>query len=287
MAKKKTRGKLAVTKFKAAPYNPRKITDAQLSALSKSMSHFGDLSGVVVNKRNDTLVSGHQRIKTMKGHDTEIHTDVVKKDKFGTVQLGFIEVYAPEGAYKVPLRIVDWDDRTEKLANIAANNLGGDFDNQKLGKLLAELDQESFDVELIGVNEAKKETLIRRHTIEETGEVEDKYVKKLTSPIYKPKGKKPKVSELFDVTKTNELKDEIRESRIPEDVKQFLLHAAERHTKIRYDLCAEYYAHAPKRIQELMENTALVIVDHDKALEHGYLKMTEELMDMVENGQED
>lgn len=266
--------------FKPAKYNPRKITPEALRALNKSIEEFGDLSGVVINKRTNTIVAGHQRITTLGSKKTKIVTKPYE-DTFGTVEVGHIEVRTENGNFNVPLRIVNWDLRKEKLANIAANNHGGKFDNQKLSKLLAELDNSKFDIELTGFTDGEFQNLVRK--TEEATE-SDKYVRKLTSPIYQPTGKKPKLRELFDRTKTEELQKTIKAARLPEDVTAYLMAAAERHTKFRYDLAAEYYAHADKKTQRLMEDCAMVIIDHNKAIEHGYLKLTEDIMGMVSDG---
>jgi len=273
---------LKLKDFNQAKYNPRKISSAQLQALDRSIGTFGDLACVVINKRTNTIVAGHQRLKTLGDKKTKIVTEK-HVDDFGTVEQGYILVMRPNGAkFKVSLRIVDWDLRTEKLANIAANNHGGEFDNQKLGKLLAELDKKEFDIETIGFSDGAVQNLIRR-SIE--AEPEQKYVRKLASPVYEVTGKKPKLADIYDKTKANELKESIAEARLPKDVQEFLMSAAERHTKFNFANIAEYYAHAPKNVQSLMEDCALVIVDHKKAIEHGYLKLTDEIMDMVKNGQ--
>lgn len=266
--------------FKPAKYNPRTISAEALRALNKSIEQFGDLSGVVINKRTNTIVAGHQRITTLSSKKTKIVSKPYK-DTYGTVEVGHIEVKTDQGNFNVPLRIVDWDLRTEKLANIAANNHGGKFDNQKLGKLLAELDNSKFDIELTGFTDGEFQNLIRKS---EGAKENDKYVRKLSSPIYKPTGKKPKVAALFDRTKTEELQKSIQATKLPADIKEYLMSAAERHTKFRYDLAAEFYAHADKKVQALMEDCALVIIDHNKAIEHGYLRLTEEIIGMVNDG---
>lgn len=267
--------------FKRAKYNPRKISNEALKALNKSIEEFGDLSGVVINDRTKTIVAGHQRLTTLGNKKTKVVTKPFK-DEFGTVAMGHIAVKSDNGKFVVPLRIVNWDLRKEKLANIAANNHGGEFDNQKLGILLAELDDSKFDVELTGFSEGEFQNIIRKN-VEDLPE--EKYTRKLTSPIYKVTGKKPTLQSLFDRTKTEELQESIREARLPKNVTAYLMAAAERHTKFRFDLAAEYYAHADAKVQALMEDCAMVIVDHKKAIEHGYLAMTKEIMDMVENGE--
>ena len=266
---------------KPAKYNPRKITDEALEKLNKSIESFGDLSGVVINNRTGTIVAGHQRIKTFSPKKTKLITKPVK-DEFGTLEVGHIVVKATskEGSYTVPLRIVDWDVRTEKLANIAANSHGGEFDNQKLGVLLADLDRGgNFDIEMVGISERKVQALI---TKEGDAKTKQKYVRKLDSPIYQVTGKKPIVSQIYDRTRTEELQESIKKAKLPKEIHDFLMAAAERHTRFRFDVAAEYYAHADKKTQKLMEDCAMIIVDHGKAIELGYLKLTEQIMDMVE-----
>ena len=43
------------------PRNPREISEAALAGLGASIEDFGDLAGIVWNKRNGKLVCGHQR----------------------------------------------------------------------------------------------------------------------------------------------------------------------------------------------------------------------------------
>ena len=40
---------------------------------------------------------------------------------------------------------------------------------------------------------------------------------------------------------------------------------------------ADFYAHSNKEVQDLMEESALVIIDFDKAIENGYVKLSKEL----------
>ncbi len=44
-----------------------------------------------------------------------------------------------------------------------------------------------------------------------------------------------------------------------------------------YEQIAEYYAHAPAEVQELMERSALVIVDFGRAIEDGFVRLNQEL----------
>ena len=47
----------------AAPYNPRMISDHDLVALGRSMTTFGVVEPVVVNRRTNRIIGGHQRVK--------------------------------------------------------------------------------------------------------------------------------------------------------------------------------------------------------------------------------
>lgn len=143
-----------INDLKGASYNPRYITDKKLKALTKSMEEFGDLSGVVFNRTTGVLVSGHQRIKSIKGKSSKISKSVVKKDRQGTVALGTIDVKEDDGTItKIPYREVEWDNKLHEMAaNVSANASGGDFDQAKLGAVMAKLEKGEFDVELTSVD---------------------------------------------------------------------------------------------------------------------------------------
>lgn len=129
-----------------ADHNPRRITEARQQQLGKSMTKFGDLSGIVYNRRTNRLVAGHQRIKHLAAN-AKIRRQPAQ-DEHGTVAIGTIVSGARASwAY----REVDWDEQTEKAACIAANNAGGDNDDDKLRGLVLELDQAGFEMELLGL----------------------------------------------------------------------------------------------------------------------------------------
>lgn len=103
------------------------------------------------------------------------------------------------------------------------------------------------------------------------------YSREVISPVYNPSDRKPTWGEMFDTKKCEELIAEIDRADIPEEVRHFLREAAHRHTVFNYSRIADYYAQADKSTQELMERSALVIIDFDKAIEYGFVKMTKEL----------
>jgi len=106
---------------------------------------------------------------------------------------------------------------------------------------------------------------------------DSKYSSKIEAPIYEPKNKKPHLLELVDIAKSNSLIREILASDIPQDVKEFLIEAAKRHSVFNYEKIADYYAHATPEVQHLMEKSALVIIDFGKAIQNGYVKLCDEI----------
>jgi hypothetical protein len=103
------------------------------------------------------------------------------------------------------------------------------------------------------------------------------YTTKVESPIYEPKGEKPKESELYNLGKYNELMDKINASNLSDEKKLFLQFAATRHIEFNYGKIAEFYSHEDKEAQELMEDSALVIIDYNKAIELGFVKLFDDL----------
>jgi hypothetical protein len=107
--------------------------------------------------------------------------------------------------------------------------------------------------------------------------VDDKYTKKVNIPQYLPKNTKPSIMELCNDTKTNQLIQDIRQSNVTDEEKQFLINAAKRHLVFNYSKIADYYAHSNKEMQELMEKSALVIIDIDDAIANGYVKLSKNI----------
>ena len=70
---------------------------------------------------------------------------------------------------------------------------------------------------------------------------------------------------------------EIENSKISKDEKHFLIKAAQRHIEFNYKTIADFYANSNKEVQELMENSALVIIDFKKAIELGYVKLAKNI----------
>lgn len=108
------------------------------------------------------------------------------------------------------------------------------------------------------------------------------YSRKIAAPIYEPKmDVPPMVSDCVNTDKYDQLIVEIERAKISEDDKRLLKLAAARHIVFDYKNIAERYVHADKDVQLLMENSALVIIDFNKAIENGFIKMTKRLQETI------
>ena len=111
--------------------NPRKINKKQKKLLKESIEKYGDLSCVVHNLTDDQIISGNQRSETVDVNNCKIELtkEYKKPTKVGTVALGFIIM---KGGERLMYRQVKWDKETARKANVAANKIGGIFDNELL-----------------------------------------------------------------------------------------------------------------------------------------------------------
>jgi len=109
-------------------YNPRKISDLEFEKLKHSIRTYGYNDPIIVNQRNNHIVAGNQRHKALTELNRENH-----------------------GKYKViDVVLVDLPLEDEKSFNIGHNKIGGEFDPDKLEKLLKELEQQGYDMTLTG-----------------------------------------------------------------------------------------------------------------------------------------
>jgi len=107
--------------------------------------------------------------------------------------------------------------------------------------------------------------------------IDAKYTSKIQVPIYEPGPCKPFVQELTNTSKCQKLIIDIEKSNVSKEEKAFLIRAAQRHVVFDYHMIADYYAHASKEMQSLMEDSALVIIDFKRAIELGYVKLSDEI----------
>ncbi len=129
------------------PDNPRVVTDKKLAMLKKAMVEFGDLGGIVFNRRTKQLVGGHQRIALFKAQSdvsVTIEHKYKKPTKTGTVAEGYLLIKGEKFSY----REVDWDTAKEKAANLAANKGAGDWDKNKLKDFMVDIKDFQLDLDL-------------------------------------------------------------------------------------------------------------------------------------------
>lgn len=106
----------------------------------------------------------------------------------------------------------------------------------------------------------------------EQSQEDSKYTLKVEVPQYLPSAVCPDLSELLDTTKYYQLLHDIEKSNVSEQEKQFLRLSATRLIGFNFSLIADYYSHANKEMQELMEKQALVIIDIEDAIANGYVE---------------
>jgi hypothetical protein len=127
--------------------NPRKIKTTKSNMLADSLARYGDLGGVIFNRRTGQLVGGHQRVAAFTARQAQ---DVVLERTYeaptstGTVAEGAFVIEGERFSY----REVDWDEHTEMAANIAANSGAGQWQFDKLTEIFNELDANNFDLDL-------------------------------------------------------------------------------------------------------------------------------------------
>lgn len=228
------------------PYdkNPRRNNRA-VKAVGKSLMEFGFNQPIVVDE-NNVIVVGHTRHRAAK----EIGLSTVPVIKITDLSRDKLRAY--------------------RLADNKLNELA-EWDDDLLKSELEEL-LETGHAEMSGFGKDEIDALLNQND-----QSDNPYTTKVDTPIYTPTGENPSVSSLYDNGRVNQLLQDIERAEIDESIKVFLRYAANRHREFDYRLIAEYYAHAAPEVQKLMEDSALVIIDFDRAIELGYVRLTDEL----------
>lgn len=144
---------------KSTARNPRTISAEQRKRLKNSLLEYGDLGGIVFNRRTGELVGGNQRIQEFRNDPAakvSIVEELKKPDRCGTVAYGFVLANGTRYSY----REVDWSAAKAKAANIAANKHGGEFDLPIVTELLKELAEENGDLALTGFSDEELSALL-------------------------------------------------------------------------------------------------------------------------------
>ena len=139
--------KVPINTLTSPDWNPRQITEEELTKLETSLKEFGYIEPIIVNDVNNHIVGGNQRCKALK-------------------TLGYEEVDV------VYVHIEDI--HKEKACNVALNKISGDWDNDKLRVVLEEIELSPIDVSLTGFDEIEL-TEMEITTNEPVEVVEDDY----------------------------------------------------------------------------------------------------------------
>lgn len=238
--------------------NARTHSENQVAEIAASIKQYGWTNPILIDEAGE-IIAGHGRIAA---------AELLELDEVPVIVLAGLS-----DAQKKAYRLAD---------NKIPLNAGWDIELLKLE--LSELIDTDFDISLTGFSQAEIDELLVE-VGSTTGEDDERYTAKIDSPVYDPSETVPEVSELYDEEKTLRLAENIRAASLPADVEKFLLAAAERHTVFNFNKIADYYSHAPEKVQALFEASALVIIDYQQAIEHGFVKMTERMVEIVHGGE--
>lgn len=238
------------------PYknNAKKHPTEQIEQIKKSIEQFGMDDPIGVWK--DEIVEGHGRL-------------------IACQELGMKEIPI--------IRLDHLTDEQRKAYTLAHNKLtmNSDFDIDILKNELDDIlniDMSDFGFDLdfdivVENNEANPLT-------------DEKYTTKVEIPQYEITGEEPEINELVNCEKSDELIKKIKSANITDEQKDFLIKASYRHNVFDYAKIAEYYAHQDKEMQELMEDSALIIIDFDDAIKNGYVQLRSEILSLEEEEQQ-
>ena len=230
------------------PYadNAKLHPERQIEQIRSSILEFGFNDPIAIDE-NNVVIEGNGRLMAIK-------------------DLGFKEVDC--------IRIEGLTEEQKRAYILVHNqltmNTGFDIDilNRELEKIKG-IDMKQFDFELD----------IDFDTDIDTGEG-TQYSTKVEIPQYEPTGECPDIWELVDTAKADSFLEEINESKVSPEEKDFLIKATRRLYEFNYRKIAEYYAQATPEMQELMEHLILVIIDFDNAIAYGYAQLSADLEEM-------
>ena len=140
--------KVNAAQLNPAAYNPRrdlKPGDKEYEKLKRSIEEFGFVEPVVWNETTGNVVGCHQRLK----------------------------ILLDMGETEIDCAVVALDVQKEKALNLALNKISGDWDEEKLAAVMADLDAADFDVALTGFDTDEVEALMNRFYSKEA--VEDNF----------------------------------------------------------------------------------------------------------------
>ncbi len=116
------------------PFNPRRISDQELDALTRSIRGFGLVDPIIARREDQTVIGGHQRLVA------------ARRLGMKTVPVVYLDISAEQA----------------KLLNLALNRISGGWDQELLARLLAELSEApDVDIALSGFGEDEVAKLLK------------------------------------------------------------------------------------------------------------------------------
>jgi DNA modification methylase len=123
-----------IDELRPDPANPRRISDAQLESLTRSLKEYGFIQPVLARREDKTVIGGHQRLIAAR-------------------RLGF---------KTVPTVFLDLSVEQARVLNVALNQISGDWDRELLARLLSDLKPiEDIDLTLTGFGEDELAKLLK------------------------------------------------------------------------------------------------------------------------------
>jgi DNA modification methylase len=123
-----------IDQLRPDPANPRRIPDAELESLTRSIREFGLIDPIIARREDRTVIGGHQRLIAARRLGLE------------TVPVVYVEV----------------TDEQAKLLNLALNRIAGSWDQELLARMLAELQEApGVDISLSGFAEDEIAKLLK------------------------------------------------------------------------------------------------------------------------------
>ena len=237
---------VALDKLKPHPKNPRQ---GDVGAIHVSIEANGFYGSVIAQKSTGHIIAGNHRYLAAKHANAE------------AIPVTWVDVSDEEA-----VRILLADNRTNDLAT---------YNDDALAELLQDLMKQTGSLDGTGFDGDALDELLADLSMQDKDEISDNYSRKIEAPIYEITGERPSIAEMMDRSKTETMQAEIHAANLPEEVRAFLHYAAERHTVFNFRNIAEFYAHADEQTQDLMERSALVIIDFNRAIEEGFVKLSQ------------
>jgi len=230
---------IRLSEIKPNQSNPRTIDNTRLDKLVNSVKNFPEMREVreIVVNKDMVILGGNMRYQAM----------------------------LKAGIEQAPIKIVDWPEEKQKEFIIKDNIESGEWNYDTLANEwdTKQLTEWGLDTDFI------------------TDDEDQTYTKKLGDIHYEPSDTKPNINELYDRTKADELLQSIEnakaDGKIPDDVYLFLQLSANRHIIFDYAKIADFYTHTTDEAKKLFEQSALVLIDYNNAINNGYVELSQKI----------